>query len=348
MKPIFLLTLLSMWMLIACNPDDIPRPKGCKGVSRNDALIMEFEYRNYSGQQPEVAINPGMSDDEIFYQGTVPTAVKNGNVVELTFPNIRLGDGKFNYISQCVKVEEFNASRTGNNQWFPQTEFQDQSDFFETKLAVSFCVDLSSSLGEDRELVIKLAKQFADNIIGNSNSGSYISLVLYADTVISYPFTQSLQDIDDAFNNFPAPPLNGVSTSTKLYDGIIAGLDSLVGTNLDVSSKVLVAFTDGNDNGSDNPSIKRQDIQGSPIQRYMIGLKGKGQEYDSKFLSELASSKTQFVQAKNRKQLEKRFKDINQLVANIYTIKYQRSDQELATGEKIRGRVIFYAEPYKL
>jgi hypothetical protein len=82
----------------------------------------------------------------------------------------------------------------------------------------------------------------------------------------------------------------------------------------------------------------------------MIGLKGKGLEYNTNYLKSLASSENFFVEAENADELQARFNDINELIANIYTVIYNRSTQTFNPDidEPISLRAIFYATPYEI
>lgn len=334
--------------MLDVNPLEIPDPS-CEGVTRQDAIILRFEYTNYSGQAPTAEIIPANTDNRVKYDTTDFTPVQQGNKMVIQIPNLRLSDSEFNYIAECVTIEEFDPNRPSNDRWFEQTEFKNQRDFSETKIATVLALDLSSSLGEDRETIKQYARDFAEQILTTTSNESFVGLSLFADTVITYPFTNSIADIEEALNTFPAPDLDA-QTSTRLSDGIIAGLEALDGANLDVADKVLVAFTDGNDNGSNNPTINAQAIMDSPYPRYMIGLKGKGVEYNTNYLKSLASSSTFFAEAENTIDLQSKFNDINELIANIYTITYNRSTQSFTEGvdAPIKLRAIFYAKPYKV
>lgn len=330
------------------NPDEIPYPE-CEDVTIDDAIILRFEYTNYQGEEPTLTITPDKTDKRVRYDTTRYTPVREGNKIVLRIPNIRLSDEDFNYIAQCVTIEEFDASRPSDDRWFEQTEFKDQREFSETKIATMLCLDVSSSLGADREQVKQYAIDFSNQIFETTSNESYVGLVLFADTVISYPFTNDITDIENAINSFPYPDLDA-QTFTRLSDGIIAGLEALEAADLDVANKVLVAFTDGNDNGSNNPTTNQQIIRESSFPRYTIGLKGKGLEYNTNYLKSLASNETFFVEANNAFELQKRFNDINELIANIYTIIYNRSTQSFTPGvdDPIKLRAIFYAKPYRI
>lgn len=330
------------------NPDEIPYPE-CEDATIDDAIILRFEYTNYEGEQPSVTIVPDKTDQRVRYDTTRFTPTREGNKIVIRIPNIQLSDNNHNYIAKCVTIEEFDANRPANDRWFEQTEFKNQREFSETRIATMLCLDVSSSLGADRDKVKQYAIDFSNQIFETTGNESYVGLVLFADTVITYPFTNDIADIENAINTFPYPDLDA-QTFTRLSDGIIAGLNALEEADLDVSNKVLVAFTDGNDNGSNNPTTNQKFIQESAFPRYMIGLKGKGLEYNTNYLKGLASNENFFVEANNAFELQKRFNDINQLIANIYTIIYNRSTQSFTPGvdQPIKLRAIFFAKPYRI
>lgn len=330
------------------NRDEIPQP-GCDGVTIRDAIVLRFDYTNYVGEAPTLDIVPNETDKRVQYESTSYTPVQQGNKMSLRIPNLRLNDQNFNYIARCVTIEEFDETRPANDRWFEQTEFKSQDEFSSTKLAVHLSLDVSSSLGEDREKVKQYAIEFAGQVLDNSGGNRYVGLTLFADTVVTYPFTNQLSGVINAINSFPYPDLDA-QTFTRLSDGIIAGLEALEATDLDVDDKVLVAFTDGNDNGSNNPSGNEQRILSSSIPRYMIGLKGKGLEYNSNYLKDLATNDRYFVEATDATELQKRFNNINELIANIYTVIYNRSTQAFDPDldKPIKLRAIFYATPYRI
>lgn len=330
------------------NPNEIPDPS-CIGVDKDDAIVLRFEYTNYQGQEPTAKIVPTRTDERVQYDELSFTPTVEGNKMVIRIPNIRLSDNDFNYTAQCVVIEELDETRPANDRWFEQTEFKNQEEFSQTKLATQLCIDVSSSLGEDRDQVKQYAVDFASQVLNNNNGESYVGLTLFADTVITYPFTNQLSDIITAINGFPYPELNA-QTFTRLSDGIIAGLDAIEQADLDVDDRVLVAFTDGNDNGSNNPSANQARIMDSTVPRYMIGLKGKGLEYNTNYLKGLASSENYFVEAEDAVELQQRFNDINELIANIYTVIYNRSTQTFDPDldDPIQLRAIFFATPYRI
>ncbi|MEQ8707248.1 MAG: VWA domain-containing protein [Phaeodactylibacter sp.] len=330
------------------NVDEIPEP-GCIGVTSDDAIVLRFDYTYYQGEEPQVEIVRTRTDERVQYDTTVFFPTVEDNKVVIRIPNIRLSDNDFNYTAQCVTIEERDDTRPANDRWFEQTEFKNQEEFAQTRMATQLVVDVSSSLGEDRDKVKQYALNFAEQILTSNGGSGYIGLTLFADTVITYPFTTQLSDVATAINNFPYPDLNA-QTFTRLSDGILSGLNALGEADLDVDDKVLVAFTDGNDNGSNNPTGNRQQIQASDFPRYMIGLKGKGLEYNTNYLKSLASSENFFVEAEDANELQERFNDINELIANIYTVIYNRSTQTFNPDidEPISLRAIFYALPYEI
>lgn len=330
------------------NPNEIPDPS-CLDVTASDAIVLRFDYTNYAGEEPSVKIIPFRTDERVKYEAEEFTPTIENNTMVIRIPNIRLSGNDFNYIARCVTIEEFDDTRPDNDRWFEQTEFKNQEEFSETNLATMLCLDVSSSLGEDREKIKQYAIDFAQQIIGDASSDSYIGLTLFADTVITYPFTNQLSDIENALATFPYPDLDA-QTFTRLSDGIIAGIEALQSTQVQVDDKALVAFTDGNDNGSDNPTGNQQTIMESSLRRYMIGLKGKGVEYNTNYLKSLASNDRFFVEAENADDLQKRFNDINELIANIYTIIYNRSPQTFNPDidDPIKLRAIFYAKPFEI
>lgn len=330
------------------NVDEIPEPS-CIGVTRDDAIVLRFDYTYYQGEEPRVEIVRTRTDERVKYDTTVFFPTVEDNKVVIRIPNIRLSDEDFNYTAQCVTIEERDDTRPANDRWFEQTEFKNQEEFSQTRMATQLVVDVSSSLGEDREKVKQYVLDFAEQTLSNNGGRGYIGLTLFADTVITYPFTNQVTDISTALNSFPYPDLNA-QTFTRLSDGILSGLAALEEAELDVDDRVLVAFTDGNDNGSNNPTGNQQMIMGSEFPRYMIGLKGKGLEYNTNYLKSLASNENFFVEAEDADELQERFNDINELIANIYTVIYNRSTQTFNPDidEPISLRAIFYASPYRI
>lgn len=330
------------------NVDEIPEPS-CIGVTRDDAIVLRFDYTYYQGEEPRVEIVRTRTDERVRYDTTVFFPTVEDNKVVIRIPNIRLSDEDFNYTAQCVTIEERDDTRPANDRWFEQTEFKNQEEFSQTRMATQLVVDVSSSLGEDREKVKQYVLDFAEQTLSNNGGRGYIGLTLFADTVITYPFTNQVTDISTALNSFPYPDLNA-QTFTRLSDGILSGLAALEEAALDVDDRVLVAFTDGNDNGSNNPTGNQQMIMGSEFPRYMIGLKGKGLEYNTNYLKSLASNENFFVEAEDADELQERFNDINELIANIYTVIYNRSTQTFNPDidEPISLRAIFYASPYRI
>lgn len=154
-------------------------------------------------------------------------------------------------------------------------------------------------------------------------------------------------DILVVFNSFLYFDFN-VQIFICLSDGILSGFNVLESVDLEVDDKVLVVFMDGNDNGFNNFIGNQQMIQVLEFLCYMIGLKGKGLEYNINYLKSLVSNEIFFVEVVDVDELQVCFNDINELIVNIYIVIYNWFIQifNLDIDELISLRVIFYVMFY--
>ena len=125
---------------------------------------------------------------------------------------------------------------------------------------------------------------------------------------------------------------------TALYEAVQTGIELLEDLDFD-GIKSLVAFTDGGDNDSNNPSALLNQINSSNIEKFAIGLRGT--DFQESGLEAIVNEASNFVVADNIIALERIFRIVAKGVVSIYEIRYTRSDQLLSEEEQIEIRFSF-------
>lgn len=256
------------------------------------------------------------------------------NIATINIDNIRFVDGNNNYQIKNIITEEFK-----NGEWKEDVEFN-ASYFPITKLDVVLVLDASSSLGTDINKVKQYANTFVDNIFNKTKSEARIGVIDFSTKVNSLGLlSNSSSQIKSYINNIQQDQF------TSLYDGMKTGFDLLAKENI-AEGKVLLTFTDGEDNFSKNTNDSLLSLLNSyidpnkvKINSFMIGLNGKG-GVNKKILSNLArNGSASFPESIS--DLETVFKTFSNTISSVYKFSYIRSNQKILQNDKrkIRFRI---------
>lgn len=326
-NPIAALLIILMY---SCSSDDSSSNCPGQGVIGNETLSYEY----FNSGTPNVTNTPIEEDGNIFYENAFAEPVSNG--VDIVIPGVRIRTETSNFEITRIKIEEKAA---GESCYVTQNEFNNAQTSFQTDIATVLVLDMSTSLSANIEDLKTYAKNFANTVV-NSSSNSTVAVVFFSDrdAILSTQFftsndIQTLDFIIDNFNNF--------QERTALYQAVQTGIELL--ENLDFDGiKSLVAFTDGGDNDSNNPSELLNQINSSEVEKFAIGLRGS--DFQEAGLSAIVNQPSNFVVADNIVALENIFRTVAKGVVSIYEIRYTRSDQLLSENEKIEIRFSFDTE----
>ena len=312
---LFALFLIGATLIISCAKKELHSEEEC--IFCETYLYGTYTY--YGGKQPTFAVDNERTSNYVSFgkSSVFPVTTSDGDRIRVQVPNISIQKDEKSYSIKQITVEEYE-----NGQWDPEFEFQTSKAFQQKNMAIVLVLDMSSSLGNDIFAVKSNAIDFATRFFNETDQKGYVGLVLFSGDTASYPFTNNLTVITNQINNY-----SNYQNATTLFGSISKGLEMLENTSLAVDGKALIAFTDGGDNNTNNPTQVKQSILNSSIQKYTIGLKGNGVDYDEGTMIQLASTPANYADADNIGELQAAFNDILDQITNIALVNYDRTTQ---------------------
>lgn len=255
------------------------------------------------------------------------SAANIGNgTVQIVLNGVRVKSKRNNYQINDGEITIF--ERESGDKWEEQSEFNNQISTSKTDIACVLVLDMSSSLSDVVDDLKSYAKDFIDKVVLGAD-GSKVAVVFFSSSssIQATPFYSagSVDILKAQIDNY-----TDYQDRTALFQATSDAISILDNLNFN-GPKSLVVFTDGGDNDTDNPSTVLSEIKNSTYLRVAIGLKGK--DFDKEDVSDLASEKQNFIVAKNKKDLKKVFEEVALQMASVYTIVYNRSDQEISDIE---------------
>jgi Mg-chelatase subunit ChlD len=324
------LTILLLTWLCGCNFPSDPAPAA-------PATTKEFhivgQYANAEGI-PRFEVIAAESDQEIkFAQALAKPAV--GKNVEIRLENLRIIDEQANnYEITAIAFKEW-----VDEQWIAFTEFDSRFTRNLKKLGVVLVLDASNSLGDDFKNVKANAKEFVNLVYQNALDAALIGAVSFATHIDSLTIDMNPISGDSAKSTIIAF-IDKIAPGefTKLYDGMLTGINLLAPLNVD--AKALVTFTDGRDNYS-RPHHTADTVvarlKHAGIASFTIGYEGKG-ELDPAVLQRLALNGS-YKSAKSAEALSSIFREFAFTVTDFYQISYWRNDQIIESDKPRRIRL---------
>jgi hypothetical protein len=287
--------------------------------------FLTFEYSNYiAGGMPTISDLP-ISKSPFIEVGGAEAMSIGANTVKIKLNGIQVQTRFKNFDISEIKVYERDYIEGG--------KFKEQSEFDNTfksnnDVALVLALDMSTSLASLTNNVKQYASNFVDEVFSKSDS-SIISVLFFSGRTSIYQTQFYTRDNSAELKN----EINSYSNSdsrTALFDATFWAINSLTATSFE-GSKAVVVFTDGGDNDSADPTLTLNKIEDSEILRFCIGLKGEDLNKDD--LKAIASSKKNYVLAKESDDLEKVFDEVSEMLSNVYSVSYFRSNQSTSSIE---------------
>ena len=290
----------------------------------NEYIVGEYSFSN--GELLFQVI-----DQSKYIEFDSSSVINNGDgSIGISLHGVIISSNKYNYEVEEFAISECDAGGNCSKSDFSvKSEFNSDQSSVKTDVIAVLVLDLSASLSNNVSDIKAYAMDFAQSIVGNTDS-SYVGIVLFSKDVVYVPFQNKdgIQILQDSITNYTQ-----YENRTTLYAACQIGLDMLDSTKHE-GKKTLVIFTDGDDNNTDNPASVKAKIMSSPHSRFAIGVEGS--DYNVDKLKELASKNSNFVEAKSFGDLGNAFEFIGKQVSTIYTVDYQRSDQQISEPIKIK------------
>ena len=331
MKTTYYLSFVLAFLTVFSCSNDNSGPN-CPGQGTIGSESLAYTY--FNAGSPTVSSTPVSEAGNIFYEPAFAEPVNNG--VDIVIPGVRIRTDNSNFEITRIKIEE----KAPNEECYVlQNEFNNAQTSFQTDIATVLVLDMSASLSGNIQDLKTYAKNFANTVV-NSSDDSTVAVVFFSDrdAIQSTGFFTSdniglLDFIIDNYSNF--------QERTALYQAVQTGIELLEDLDFD-GIKSLVAFTDGGDNDSNNPTELLAQINSSEVEKFAIGLRGT--DFQESGLEAIVSESSNFVVADNIIALENIFRIVAKGVVSIYEIRYTRSDQLLSADEAIEIRFSFEAQ----
>lgn len=305
------------------------------GCEDNTLWVGEYESIYLSYSKPSSASAPVVSLKKVtsFVDETglnISAELTANDLIRINLKGVKVRGKKFPYTIENFSVTECSDDlfECNGKDWIDQSEFTSGSEVKKSAMSVILVLDMSQSIGNNITKLKSYAKTFITDLL-QSNPDSEVGLILFSKNYTFYPFKKGdeLSALLTAIDQY-----TDYQPQTQLYGSVQEGLNQL--QNGIHENKVLVAFTDGGDNATDNPGAVVSSIGNSNIPRYSIGI--KGDDFRRDVLQNVASNKTNIVVAKDYDDLSNVFSEINGLINSVYDIEYLRSAQVLPDDIYIR------------
>ncbi len=305
MKPVYIVTFILL-CIGAC-------AKNPFWVGKTEFITLTYSN---SSTGPTISSSPTTSTPFIAVESITATNIGN-ETVQIVLDGVRIESKNNNF-----EIDKINIFEKTNKKWEDQSEFTSAAVASKTDIACVLVLDMSTSLSDVMSDLKTYAKDFVDEIT-SSTPNSKIGVVFFSSSanIVTTSFydasnAEVLKSLIDNFSDY--------KDRTALFEATLEGVSML--DNLNFSGpKSLVVFTDGGDNDSDNPDSALSNIKSTDYFRVSIGLKGKDFVKDD--VKSIASTKSNFVVANNKKDLKKQFAYVALQVSSVFKITYDRSDQ---------------------
>lgn len=332
-SPLFLFALLASIFIFGTSSCDWQLFDSNDCGSPYSGAALEFSYYNEFDTGPSIS-SFAVSNGDITYN--TPRAELRNDTVQIVVPGIRVQSDRHNYEITAFRIEESDGIESC---FKTQSEFNQQNSNFKTDIAAVLVLDMSASLSSEVDQLKSYAKDFAQTIV-DSSDGSKVAIVFFSSQLsiqtTDFFTRENIDDLKTRIDNF-----TDYQDRTALYYATAVGI-SMLDTLEFNGARSLVAFTDGGDNDSDNPSNLIAYIQRLGISVFSIGL--NGEDFDQPKLERIATNGIEPVIANDISDLEDVFKRVGRGIISVYEVVYNRSAQLLSFEEEIDIRFSFEIE----
>lgn len=323
----YCIVVVSIILWSSCGVDD----NNCSEQTIGNEILT---YNYFNDGTPTVSSSPIENQGNITFESAFATPVNNG--VDIVIPGVRIRTKNHNFEIVRFKIDE----KDSNDECYSfEDEFANDQSSFQTNIASVLVLDMSTSLLNNIDDLKSYAKEYA-NFVVNSSPSSTVAVVFFSDRDViesTQFFTSSdIGQLDDLIDNF-----TNYQERTALFQAVQSGIELLENLSFE-GEKSLVAFTDGGDNDSNNPSQLINQINSSDIEKFAIGLRGA--DFEEESLRSIVSEESNFEVAEDINSLQNIFRIIGRGVISVYEIRYRRSDQLLSTSESVDIRISFESQ----
>lgn len=316
---IFILTLSSSCNKIKINNELQPLER---------YFFLSAEYSNRIGVGAKISIDTISTSKAININSNsaiIDTLSQVGRI-KINFNNIIFKDALGLYkVDDIVTEENIEGKWEGDSENFLKEKSVSQ-------ISVALVLDMSSSLGVNRERVQEEAINFV-NIVRNNIPNSKFIIIGFAQDIKIYNNLTDINDITQKIRTLPNFITN--QDATALYNAMQEGYNKLLLTSS--LTKVMVSFTDGKNNYYGDLNLLNNSVNSGNISSsHVIGLRGK--DGLDAVLKDLTFN-GYYLETENSNDLSLIFDRIANSVVSIYTLTYDRNNSKQETPIKLRFRI---------
>ncbi len=324
MKLIFKALLISVF-LYGCDTNE-------PGAGNKFQIYLDFW--NTTGRNPEIKFDESKTSKEIKidFSQTFEGQTEGSLLTKVVIDNFKIVDAQNNnYNINGIRAYEYR-----NNDWKEDVEFT--MDFTQTQDVgvIVLVLDRSESLGADFSKIKEYAMDFVDQTFA-SHPEVKMGVVDFSTNVHTFPITNNQAALKDYISNLTSDRF------TALYEAMDEGVEMLLRNS--AQSRILVTFTDGTDNMSDQNYYNldnilnkiKNDKNTNKIRGFFIGLEGKG-GLDSNMPAKLISNGWIVSIPTSAAQVKEVFEKFGKLISNVYHLTYIRNQQVISRTTPVKLR----------
>lgn len=293
-------------------------------------LFLFGKFSNPNGNDPQIVLDLQNSSDEISISSSADASI-SGNRIKMTFPNIRIEDNLGVY--QIESSDDIITEELREGRWVEDVENYLQASYAQN-LDVVLVLDVSSSLGNDVELVKRYARDFV-NTLFDENPNSRVGIIGFSEEIYALPLTDNSSDVVDFIDD-----LEENKDATKLYEAVDRGLDLIESSTSE--GRAILTFTDGRNNSWSSADYETPDMVSSrlnsmDISSYTIGLTGRGGVDESTLKNFAVNGLFEFP--KTTEELLKVFNKFASSFIATYLFVYDRNSSPITNPIELRFRI---------
>lgn len=257
----------------------------CGKIEPYNTQLLLYATLSNTNNTPTLVIDQSSSSSAISINGAPEVQLVN-NRYQIQFSNITIKDELGTYKIENVSNNSPDIiSETYNTE---KDEWREDSENFlypevSQTMDVVLVLDVSGSLGQDVSKVKQYAIEFIDKLFSEVQQPR-VAVVGFSNSISTQNFTSSKTVATNFISN-----LQG-GDGTLLYEAMGKGVDFIETSTAD--GKVLVTFTDGNNNAAIDPQYSTHNyllgrLNDNGIPSYVIGFDGQ-ESVDKEILTTLA------------------------------------------------------------
>lgn len=321
-------------VLFSCGKSD---DGGGNTIPTDAALYATFQN---DGVSRYLQINEKQTAGPIHIEKEAKVEVAPGARLDFIFSGVTFSDN-----NKVYEIENIVTQTLTDGVWSSDTENYLKKDFAKS-LDIVLVLDVSASLGENRDAVKTSAVEMVNKILTDKPntkvavikfSRGHVASSLSSDKTMLTNFITNNSSYTDVVLGGGTYDLEGKS-ETALYEAMVKAATIL--DESDAKGKGMITFTDGKNNFQfspiyDNKEVVVNKLKASGINSYTIGFIGNSNEIVASTLEDLAV-RGNFSIAKNLSEVTRVFQQFSNSVSAIYDLSYNTNNATFSGQRQLR------------